>query len=127
MNLFFESGGFWDGDRRTASLNGTYRVNRNLDLSSRYAANWVDLPQASFNTHLISGRVQIAVRKDVVLMSLLQYNSATRQLSSNIRFNWIPKPGTDLFVVYNELDERMPGLTLRNRSLAIKLNYLFSF
>ena len=56
----------------------------------------------------------------------LQYNHDTGLFSANVRFNWIPKPGTDFFIVYNELDEWNRGLGAKNRSLVMKLVYLFS-
>ena len=59
--------------------------------------------------------------------SYTQYNHDTQQLASNIRFNWIPKPGSDFFIVYNELDEWGQMFGVRNRSLSVKLNYLFAF
>ena len=80
----------------------------------------------SFTTHLVSSRLQVAFRNDLVLMSLFQYNHDTRSISSNVRFNWIPKPGTDFFVVYNELDEWASTFQPKNRSLSVKLNYLFA-
>jgi hypothetical protein len=36
------------------------------------------------------------------LDSLLQYDSDLRQFNSNIRFNFIHRPLSDLFLVYNE-------------------------
>ena len=126
VNLRFATGGFWSGERDTLSLRTNYRLSTNLGLSWNYEVNWVDLPEGKFTTHLVSSRVQLAFRNDVVLLSLFQYNHDTRRLSSNIRFNWIPKPGTDFFIVYNELDE-WSGLQAQNRSLTVKLNYLFAF
>jgi hypothetical protein len=85
----------------------------------------VDLPPSRFTTHLLASPVQIAFRTDLVLMSLFQYNDDTGQLSSNLRFNWIPKPGPDFFIVYNELDDVLGSFGVRNRSLSVKFNYLF--
>jgi len=126
LNLGITSGGFWGGHRDTVSLKAAYRLSSHLGVSGGYDVNWIDLPQRAFTTHLASAKLQVAFRNDVALFSLLQYNRDTRQLSSNIRFNWIPKPGTDFFIVYNELDSDRGGLTPRNRSLTIKLAYLFS-
>jgi Domain of unknown function (DUF5916)/Carbohydrate family 9 binding domain-like len=126
LNVGFLTGGFWDGERETLALGGGYRLDKHLDLSGNYEVNWVHLPGNEFTTHLASARVQIAFTTDLVLMSLFQYNHDSRQLSSNVRFNWIPKPGSDLFVVYNELDDVFGSLGLRNRSLSVKFNYLFA-
>jgi hypothetical protein len=131
LNVSYATGGFWDGERDTLTLGAAYRLNRQVDLSGDYQVNWVDLPASRFTTHLLASRVQIAFRTDLVLMSLFQYNDDTGELSSNVRFNWIPKPGSDFFVVYNELDDvaGLPGrpgsFGARNRSLSVKFNYLF--
>jgi hypothetical protein len=127
LDLNFVTGGFWDGERDTLRVNANYRINTYLGLSGTYEVNWIDLPEDRFTTQLVSSRVQIAFRKDLVLMSLFQYNSETKHLSSNIRFNWIPKPGSDFFIVYNELDDWLSqAFQVRNRSLTAKLNYLFA-
>jgi hypothetical protein len=88
--------------------------------------NWFDLPRAQFVPHLTSSRIEIAFNKDTVLLPLLQYSTDTRQFSANVRFNWIPKPGTDFFIVYTELDDLGRPFVMKNRSLAVKLNYLFA-
>ena len=125
LNLAYATGGFWDGERDTLTLGASYRINKHLDVSGDYQVNWVDLPQSRFTTHLLASRVQVAFRTDVVLMSLFQYNDDTGQLSSNVRFNWIPRPGSDFFVVYNELDEVLGSVGVQNRSLSVKFNYWF--
>jgi hypothetical protein len=121
------SGGFWNGQRDVITLGANYRINTNIGISGDYEVNWIDLPSGSFTTHLLASRIQIAFRKELVLMSLFQYNSETKDLSANIRFNWIPKPGSDFFIVYNELDEWSRVFRFKNRSLVVKLNYLFAF
>ena len=34
--------------------------------------------------------------------ALLQYNSGTNAVSANVRLRWEYRPGSELFVVYNE-------------------------
>ncbi len=122
----YMGGGFYGGTRRTASLGASFRPATRFGFSFSWATNWIDLPGGSFTTHLASSRVQLAFRSDLALFSLFQYNEDTRQLSTNVRFRWIPRPGSDLYVVYNELDDSRAGLAPRNRSLVVKLNYLFA-
>ena len=61
--------------------------------------------------------------------ALMQYSSSTHVLSSNFRFRWEYRPGSELFVVYTDdynTAELRPDVTsLRNRALVIKLNRLF--
>jgi hypothetical protein len=127
VTLTYRTGGFWSGDRDTLGFDGSYRVNRHLDLSGKYEVNWIDLPNGRFTSHLASSRFQIALSNNLAIKSLLQYNSSTGLLSSNVRFHWIPKLGTDFFVVYNEADDLEGSFRVRNRSLSVKLNYLFAF
>ena len=63
----------------------------------------------------------------MTIRSLTQYNSATHEVSNNIRYNFIHRPGSDLYVVYNEL--RQTGLPAdifaqRDRQFVVKMNYL---
>ena len=106
-------------------IRDSYRINKNFGLRGQYAFNRLRLPGGDLDTHLVSTRMQVAFRTDLILLGLFQYNDATGDLASNVRFNWIPRPGTDFFIVYTELDEWGEMFFARNRSLSIKLNYLF--
>lgn len=121
----YEFGGFWGGTRDLWSLGGNYRINKNLGLRGNYAYNRIRLPGGDLDTHLVSTRMQLAFRNDLILLGLFQYNNTTGDLASNVRVNWIPKPGTDFFLVYTELDEWSDLFYVKNRSLSVKLNYLF--
>ena len=126
LNLGYTTGGFWNGARDTLSIRSDYRMTTNFGVSFNYDINWVNLPQGEFATHLASSRVQVAFRNDLAVLGLFQYNQDTQQFSTNVRFNWILKPGSELFVVYNELDHWWGGFDARNRSLVVKMNYLFA-
>jgi hypothetical protein len=55
----------------------------------------------------------------------MQYNSGTRTFSSNVRFRWEYRPGSELFVVWtDERDTRPGGTGLRSRALALKITRL---
>ena len=123
VTLSFDTGRFWNGRRSTLSAGGNYRINKHVGIGGSYETNRVSLPLRDFTTALVSSRIQFALRADTVLLALLQYNRDTGLLSSNLRFHWIPKPGTDFFVVYNEVDERRELTRGRSRSLVVKLNY----
>ena len=67
--------------------------------------------------------------------ALLQYSSGDRAFSSNLRFRWEYRPGSELFVVYT--DERdmtdprslvLPAVRgLKNRAFVVKVNRLLRF
>jgi len=59
--------------------------------------------------------------------ALVQYQSRTQSVSTNLRFRWEYQLGSELFVVYsdgrNTLAHGFP--TLDNQSLVVKLTRLF--
>ena len=82
----------------------------------------------------LSGLLTLELRKSgyalsprMTIRSLSQVNSLTRQLSTSVRYNFIYKPGSDVFVVYDELQGNTLGLPeVRNRQLVVKMTYLLS-
>jgi hypothetical protein len=91
--------------------------------------NWVDLPEGSFTTTLVGPRITYTMTPRMFISALVQYNSSTNTATANVRFRWEYKPGSELFLVYN--DERdttavnFPELT--NRAFIVKINYLFRY
>ena len=64
------------------------------------------------------------------ISSLVQYNSNTNAMTANVRLRWEYRPGSELFIVYNE--ERDAAMAtefsgLRTRALIVKMNRLFRF
>jgi hypothetical protein len=95
-----------------------------------YSRNDVDLPLGSFVTDLVIGRIDYAFSPRMTLSSLFQYNSSTSEVTSSIRFNFIHRPGSDLYIVYNGLDQTIePQLGIvdrEQRAVMVKFTYLIS-
>ena len=69
----------------------------------------------------------------MTLRTLTQRNSLTDQWSTAVRFNYIYRPGSDIYIVYDELrrDDYQDGrynefASFRERQLIVKVTYLFS-
>ena len=126
-NISFTRGGFFSGDRTIVNLNGRIEVSPRLALEPRIQLNWIDLPEGSLNTKLASTRVNFALTTRLLVAALLQYNSSSDSMSTNIRLRWEYEPGSDLFVVYSEgreTDHRgFPRVS--NRGLVVKFTRLF--
>lgn len=59
------------------------------------------------------------------LNALVQYNSTLQEVSSNIRFNFIYKPLSNFFLVYN--DRRTFRGNVLERALIVKVTYALDF
>jgi hypothetical protein len=125
--LSYEQGTFYNGDRRILTVSGA-RVNFSprFSVEPSTSVNWIDLQQGAFTTTLVGSRVTFTMTPMMFASALLQYNSSSNSLSSNIRLRWEYVPGSELFVVYNEQRDtrtvRFPALA--NRAFIVKFNRL---
>jgi hypothetical protein len=104
-------------------------VSSQLSVEPTYSVNWVDLREGEFTTHLLGSRITYTVSPMMFASALLQYNSASNSMSANVRLRWEYRPGSELFIVYNEeRDTRAFGFPdIANRALIVKINRLFRF
>jgi hypothetical protein len=126
FNGRYSIGDFYDGYRRAYEFGTTVRTNEHFIVSGSLAFNDIDLPQGAFTTTLVTGRVNYFFNTKVFLNALLQYNTDARQWSSNVRFNIIHRPLSDIFLVYNERHDTRSGDVL-NRAFIAKMTYLIAF
>ncbi len=121
----YKWGGFYSGKRDEVSAGITYRPNSHFlfDLSDSY--NDVRLPQGSFTTNLFTGRVNYNFSRKILTSALLQLNSASRVSALNIRFRYIFRPNSDIYVIYNQ--STGVGLERPSYSLRVKMTYDLTF
>jgi hypothetical protein len=125
--LSFSPNEFYGGDKKTTTFAGGVRATSQLSAELQYNRNDVDMPWGKFLVNLTTLRVDYTFSPRMTIRSLTQYNSSTHEVSNNIRYNFIHRPGSDLYVVYNEL--RQTGLpsdifAQKDRQLVLKVNYL---
>jgi hypothetical protein len=130
-NLLVEWGEFYDGNRTGLTFNRS-RINfsSRLSVEPSITLNWIDLPTGSFESRLIGSRVTYTATPLLFVSALVQYNSSTHSVSTNARMRWEYRPGSELFIVYNEERDSEPAATasgLLNRSFIVKVNRFFRF
>jgi hypothetical protein len=129
-NLRVEHGTFYGGHRTALSATrGRVSFGPRLSVEPSYSVNWVDVAAGSFTTHLLGSRVTHTMTPKMFASALLQYNSGRDVIAANVRLRWEYRPGSELFVVYNdERDTRARGFPeLATRSLIVKINRLVRF
>ena len=109
------NGSFWSGDRKQVSGGLRVRFNRHFAVSGSFERHSIDLPEGSFVTRLGTLRFDWSLTPRMFLNAFVQHNSDTDTWLSNVRFNLIHRPLSDIFVVWNET--RGPGLALRDREI----------
>jgi hypothetical protein len=89
--------------------------------------NDIKLPGGTFNSHIIRQRVGLSFSPTLFTNTYIQYNDAAELLSLNLRFNWLYRPGADLFVVFNQNwgAPSLSDLSTGDREVIVKFTYLF--
>ena len=85
------------------------------------------LPAGTFDVDLASLRIDFALSPTMTLRAISQYNSSTEQFGTSARFRYTYRPGSDIYVVYDELRRDPTGLPLyKERRLILKFTHLLS-
>ena len=130
--------GFFGGTRTDWSTSVNLRATSRIAMQGSVNRSDVVLPDGAFIADLASLQFDLALSPEITLRSLTQYNSTTDSVSTSVRFNWIYRPGSDIYIAYDELRQddflgvdptlrhagRVPWV--QNRQLAIKMTYLLS-
>jgi hypothetical protein len=124
--IVFETGPFYDGDRRSIALNsGRMQITPQVSLEPSFSINWIDLVQGSFTLKVARTRATYTITPRMFVSGIVQYNSAATSFGSNVRFRWEYRPGSELFVVYTDdfdTDARTDFAALRNRAFVVKFS-----
>ena len=124
-NFRMGRGSFYDGHRNVWVGGFRFQASYRMRADLSWTFNDLNLPSGAFTTNLVTARVNYAFSPKMFLNSLIQYNSAQREVSSNIRFDFTYKPLSDIFIVYNE--RRSSTGDLRERAFIVKLTYILPF
>ncbi|MCP3902715.1 MAG: hypothetical protein GY715_03685, partial [Planctomycetes bacterium] len=128
VGLTYSAGRFYSGNRDVYGIDVDWRVSRHLFLGVDFELNDVDLPQGSFITRLIRGRVDVFFTPDISWSNFIQFDNVSDTLGVNSRFRWIIEPGSELFVVLNQsIDRQGSSYRVTDTELTTKLTWTFRF
>ncbi len=122
-NASVEAGEFWTGHQKTAGGGFRFRFDEHIAASASLSRNLIDLPDGSFGANLARLRLDWSFTPRMFLNAFVQYNGQGDSWLSNIRFNLIHRPLSNIYVVWNET--RLPTET--RRALMLKYTHLFAF
>jgi hypothetical protein len=122
----YSQGDFYDGYRRAYTFGPSVRLNEKLNAALNVQIQDIALPSADYVSTLVTTRVNYNFNTRMFVNALLQYNTDSRQWSSNLRFNVIHHALSDFFLVYNERRDERSG-DLLDRAVVAKMTYLMAF
>jgi len=126
-SLLYGDGDFFNGSLRSFVFKGYLKAGGHLTMELMVDYNDAQLATGNFNTTLVGARIVYSFTPYLFIKPYIQWNSDTQKVISNVLLNFIHRPGSDLFVVYNEeFDVSQPSPVTENRTILVKMTYLFN-
>lgn len=122
INLRSVFGGSFGGHRYLNSATLSLRKGEKFNTDIGYQYNYFDLPGGNFTKNIFSTRLSYSFKPNVFVQGLVQNNTVNNLWAVNLRFSWLQRANTGLFVVYNyNLQENDP----LNHSFIVKYTRIF--
>jgi hypothetical protein len=120
-------GSLYGGDRTDLSYRGRVELTSRLSFEPGASFNWIDIPGARFTATLLTTRSTLSLSPRMLVAALVQYNSTNDLMTTNLRFRWEYRPGSDVFLVYSDgRDTFGRGFpVVSNRGVTLKITRLF--
>ena len=98
----FNIGDFYNGTRRGFDLRFDIRLTGRFSVEPRYEFNRVTLPEGSFDTNIFGSRISYSFSTDLFTKLFVQWNSDRNLVTTNFLVNYIYRPGSDFYFVFNQ-------------------------
>ena len=89
--------------------------------------NEVDLEDGDFTTQVSRLRANFSFTPEVSWNNFVQWDNVSDTFGINSRLRWIPEPGNEVFLVFNQLVEDDDALVSQFQQLAFKVTYTLRF
>src|SRR5207302_43433 len=111
-------GTLYDGHKTAVGVtSGRINVTKRIVAEPTLSLNWIALKEGSFTNSVVGSRMSVIITPRMFASAYVQYGSATHAASTNVRLRWEYQPGSELFIIYNDLRDTRPAafLDLANR------------
>ncbi|MCD6090208.1 MAG: carbohydrate binding family 9 domain-containing protein [Bacteroidales bacterium] len=121
------SGEFYTGTRKSIYGGLTWNANKHWNITGSWSRNYLSLAQGDAIATEISARVAYAYSPKLNSGIFGQWNSEEEEVLFNFRFNWIPKIGSDFFLIVNQaLSTANDKLTVEGTTVMAKFVWRFA-
>ena len=122
--LQVEIGEFYSGTRRGFSIEATVRPTARFSIEPFIEFNRITLPDEEFDANAFGGRVGYSFSTTLFTKLFTQWSTDTDIISANFLVNYIYRPGSDFYLVFNQnYDTRDGGVDPLDWSVLGKITY----
>ncbi|RLD62291.1 MAG: hypothetical protein DRJ05_00720 [Bacteroidetes bacterium] len=119
-------GEFYTGHRQEYAFYTHFNFNEHLNIGIDWQRNYIQLPQESFTTDELGGRIDYAFNPKLQTSMFAQWNNEDKDVLVNYRVNWIPKIGSYFYFVINQEISTENGIVLERTTILGKLIWRFA-
>jgi hypothetical protein len=121
--VVLQAGEFWSGTQRLASGSLRVRLNAHVAASGTFSRSRIEFPSGTFVGNLVGIRLDWSFTPRMFLNAFVQYNGEDDAWITNVRYNFMHRPLSDIYLVWNET--RMSGMS--SRALLLKYTHQVGF
>lgn len=122
VNIRSVMGGSFGGSRYLNSATLRFRRGDKFNADFTYQYNRFNLPVGNFTANIFRSQISYAFKPNLFVQGLIQNNTVSKLWAANVRFSWLQKANTGLFIVYNHnLQDGSP----LNNSIILKYTRMF--
>ncbi len=119
-----EVGDFYDGTSRGFDIDAGFKPSGRFVIETQYQFARVELPAGSFDAHVLASRAVYSFSTRFFAKLFAQWNSADDVVSTNFLLNYIYRPGSDFYLVFNQIfDEDSGAIGLSESTVVGKMTY----
>lgn len=119
-------GEFYTGHRQEFEFYTHFNLNKHLNIGLDWQKNYIQVPQESFTTDEIGGRIDYAFNPKLQTSIFAQWNNEDENVLVNYRINWIPKIGSYFYFVVNQEFDTNNGIKVKRTTILGKLIWRFA-
>jgi hypothetical protein len=94
-------GSFYSGNRNDWLIQAGYKVAVPLYISFESERRWIYLPDGDFVTQIYRANLNFMFSPNLTWYNFAQYDNASETIGWQSRFQWIIKPGKEIFLTFN--------------------------
>ena len=119
-----ELGQFYHGSRRGLLLDATFRPSAKFSIEPFIEFNRITFPETEFDANVVGGRIGYSFSTTLFTKLFTQWSTGTDVLSTNFLVNYIYRPGSDFYLVFDQnYDTRDGGVKLLGWAIVGKMTY----
>ncbi|MFC1563173.1 DUF5916 domain-containing protein, partial [candidate division KSB1 bacterium] len=124
-SITYRWGEEYDGKGNSILLRNSLRISNNFNVSLSYSFNSLKLKNGEAKSNLASGRFSYSFNPQLFAKYYVQWNDADKKIVGNFLLDYIFKPKSHFYLVYNEnRNTDLPVFkSIRDRALLVKFAY----